>query len=670
MRHYLLIFMFFSSLLSLSFADIKAQEIDKILEALEQSQISTEDAENILQKIETNKDNPNKIYNLNKIGREEMLILGLNNFQIFCLENYILRTGELLSINELKFVNGFDSVTINRLLPYVYVAPKNEKHSLRLDSIFLHSKQTLRGQYVHNLRTPYGYLRTDNKGFQGENFSSSLRYNLSYYDRLEFSLVAEKDYGEPFYYKNKTYGFDHYSSSLTLRDLGKHVKQLTLGDYRLNIGEGLAMKQSFSLGYLSFDYGIKHSNNTIAPFRSVSEYNYNRGIALKTEWNNLEISLFGSYKGIDFNGKSIQETGYHRTETEIKNKNANSIALYGTTIQYYNKGLNIGLTAFAYHFDKAIVKGTQKYQAYNFEGKNNNILSLNSSYTYKSLIFFAEIAKSQNNAFAELIGMQWNISYKHNLSVLVRNYDKEYQNHYASAVGYHSHNANEQGLYLNYSRYINKNLSLFLGGDLYYFPYASYRADEPSHGYKIKSQIDYNPTENQTLNFYFRINSHGYNTLIDSVKQIKPSTICQYQAKYSILLNDHLSLATKVGYSHSYTYKDNSNYGYFAYLEGVYQSLDSRHSLRLRYTYFNTSDYDNRFYVYEYSLPLMFSSSLLYQTGHKLYVILSSKLAKNFKAYLRYNLTRYNHTTEISSGNSLVKGNLLHYLGGQICYEF
>jgi len=670
MKHSLLICLLLISLFSLLTNNISAQEIDKILESLEESQISTEDAENILQKIEAMGNNTSLIYNLNDIDREDMLLLGLNNFQIFCLENYILRTGELLSINELNFVNGFDSTTISKISPYVYVAPKNTKHSLRLDSIFRHSKQTLRGQYIQNLKTPYGYLRTDNKGFKGDNFSSSIRYNLSYYDKLDFSLVAEKDYGEPLYYKNKTYGFDHYSSSLTLRNLGKHIKQLTLGDYRLNLAEGLAMKQSFSLGYLSSDYGIKHSNNTISPFHSVSEYNYNRGIALKTEWNNFEVSLFGSYKGIDFNGKTIQETGYHRTETEIQNKNSNSVALYGTTVQYYNRGLNFGFTTFAYHFDKPIIKGSQLYQQYNFEGKQNNIFSFNSSYSYKNIIFFGEIAKSKNNAFAELVGMQWNISYKHNLSILIRNYDKEYQNHYASAIGYHSHNANERGLYVNYSRYINKNFSFFAGSDVYYFPSASYRADKPSYGYKIRSQIDYKINDNQTLNFYFRLNNHAYNTTINTTKQIKNNTLCQYQTKYTYYLTDYLSATTKVGYSHSYTYQNNSNYGYFVYLEAYCQTLSKRNSLRLRYTYFHTSDYDNRFYVYEYSLPLMFSSSLLYQTGHKFYAIFSSKFSNGFNFYLRYNLTRYNNTTEISSGNTLVKGNLLHYLGGQISYTF
>ncbi|MBR1627573.1 MAG: hypothetical protein IJ681_10590 [Bacteroidales bacterium] len=95
-----------------------------------------------------------------------------------------------------------------------------------------------------------------------------MRYKLKYYDRLEFSLVADKDFGEPLFIKGKTYGYDHYNIALTLNGTGKYLKQITIGDYRLNIGEGLAMKQNFSFGYFSPTFGAKQSAKEIVPMRS------------------------------------------------------------------------------------------------------------------------------------------------------------------------------------------------------------------------------------------------------------------------------------------------------------------------------------------------------------------------------------------------------------------
>lgn len=650
---------------------LNAQTEENILQTLEDMEISGEDAERILEAIEQRNNNHIKYYNINEMNREDMLLLGLSNFQIFCLENYILRTGQLYSLNELSFVNGFDSITITKIRPYLYVEPIKRKYSLRLDSIFARAKHSVRFQYVQNLKDSYGFTRTDGKGYEGDNFSSSIRYNMKYYDRMEFSLIGEKDYGEPLYRTNKIYGYDHYSMSLTLRDLTKHLKQITLGDFRLNIGEGLAMKQSFSLSYLSAGYGTKHSNNIISPFRSTMEYNFNRGIATKFEWKNFELTTFASYNKIDFNGKSIQETGYHRTEREIMCKDSNSVMLAGGTLQYYNKGFNIGLTAFAYHYADSIKRGTQNYQCYNFEGKDNNIISLNTSYSYKNIIFFMEMARSMNNAFSELLGLQIDFSYKTILSIVARNYDKKYQNYYADALGYHSHNQNERGIYVDYSHYINKRFSYFAGVDVYYFPFMSYRADTSSYGAKAKVQMEYKLSDKHIFNVYFRFNSHQYNvTKSLGQKELEDDIVMQWHMKYKYSHSHFLTFASKAGYSRSFTYDSHNNNGYYVYMEMIAKPFRQKLSINLRYTYFHTSDYDNRFYIYEYALPLSYSSTMLYRIGHRINTVLSFRPTNKLQIHLRYHLTKYNNISEIGTGNDLIKGNIRHYIGGQIFLKF
>ena len=652
------------------FFNLYSQTVDNILEILETEEISGENAERLLDAVEQRSNNLINIYNINELSREEMMLLGLDNFQIFALENYIQRTGQLFSVNELNFVNGFDSLTISKIAPYLVAVPIEKKHTLKLDSVFSKGRQDIRFQYIQNLKTPYGFLREDGKGFKGENFSSSLRYNLKYYDCMELSLVGEKDYGEPLYYKNKTYGYDHYSFSFTIRDITKNLKQVTLGNYRINLGEGLAMKQSFALNSLASGYGAKHSNNNISPFRSTTEYNYNTGIAVKIEVNKFDVTLFGAYNKLDFNGKTIQQTGYHRTEKELLQKDSDDVLLAGTNIQYYNKGWIIGLTAFAYHYKDSIQKGNQSYQQYNFEGTDNNIVAINSSYEWKKFIVFTEIARSKSNAFAQLLGLQINFNYKTTLSVVARNYDKKYQNYYADALGYHTNNQNERGIYIDYSRYLNKRMSYFVGLDYYYFPFLAYRANSSSYGMKMKGQLEYKYNEKQTVNLYFRLNNHQYNDT-NSKGEVLPmnNIVAQWQLRYKYCMNDYLTFAGRTGYSHSFTNDSKSNNGYFAYIEMISKLFNSKLTLNARYTYFHTTDYDNRFYIYEYSLPISYSSQMLYNTGHRFYANLSYKPTKNIQIHLRYNITRYNHTNEISSGNDKIEGNIRHYIGGQIYFK-
>ncbi|MBR1627572.1 MAG: hypothetical protein IJ681_10585 [Bacteroidales bacterium] len=151
----------------LAYGKLYSQVEEDLLQIIENSGASEEQAEELLQITEQKNNNPFKIYNVNTLSREEMILLGLNNFQILALENYILRTGELFSVNELRFINGFDSVTVSHLLPFLTAAPRTEKHSLKPDSVFKNSVSTLRLQYVQNLKTPYGFTRQDGKGFVG-----------------------------------------------------------------------------------------------------------------------------------------------------------------------------------------------------------------------------------------------------------------------------------------------------------------------------------------------------------------------------------------------------------------------------------------------------------------------------------------------------------------------
>lgn len=668
MKHYYPIIVFLFLVVSF-YSYGQDTNISNIITSIEDLDIEDKAKEDIIDELLYHNNNQKQI-NLNQASQEELMLLGLNNFQIFSLINYIQHTGQLFSLNELSFVNGFDKKIIDRITPYVYVEEVKILPPLNIKSISKYGINSFRLQYSQNLNPSYGYTRTDDKGYKGDAFSSSFRYYFKYYDRMEFSIVGDKDYGEPLYYKNKTYGYDSYNISFTLRDLTKHIKQVTLGDYRLNIGEGLFINQNYDVGYFSNIYGVKKKNNRIMPFRSTSEYNYNKGFATQLELKNVDVFLFSSFDKIDYNG-NILSTGYHRTERELSEKDSNSEFMAGSSIQYINKGFNLGVSFLYYTFKDSIFHQNSDYQKYYFLGKENDVLAINASYSMKKMIFFTEMARSMNAATSYLLGLQWDISYKTNLSLLFRNYDKRYHNIYADAVGMHNDNQNERGVYLGFSRYMNKQLSYFLGMDYYYFPFLSYRANKSSNGEKIKLQVDYNLNNQNKINFYSIMNNHQYNDTTAN-GEIKPlnNIVLQSQIRYTYSLTDELSCVFRCGYSKSFTNDSKKNYGFYDYVEMIYRGKRLPIDINVRYTLFRTKDYDNRFYVYEYSLPLNYSSSLLYNNGNKFYALLSYNIKDNLSISCRYSLARYNNTKEISSGNNLVKGNLIQYLAFQVFYKF
>lgn len=388
--------------LTLFLLPLRSQTIDDLLQRrikqIEDIEISAEAKEELIEFLYSLKTSP---LNLNNAKESELQLLGLDDFQIFSLHHYISETGELKSIHELSVINGFTPQLIEEILPFVCVKPMRYQPSLRLDSVFTKGKHELRTQYKQILEKSKGYLRQDGKGYQGMPFSSQLRYNFSYFDRLEFSFVADKDAGEPSL-------IDYYSAQLTLRNIS-FVQQLTLGDYRLNFGEGLAIGQGFSLSYLNNDAILKNRNFGIKPHRSSTEYGYNRGIAANLKLWNTDLFLFASIDKIDYSG-SILTTGLHRTESEITKKDSNLARMFGSHLNYENKGLQLGTTFIYYDYQDSIKHNSSAYQQYYFSGKQNSILSVNASYLYKRLRFFAEGAMSQNKAKAFLCGAQINLA--------------------------------------------------------------------------------------------------------------------------------------------------------------------------------------------------------------------------------------------------------------------
>ena len=129
--------------------------------------------------------------NLNSAEEAQLRLLGLDDFQIFSLKHYIRETGELFSLHELGLINGFDDKTLRRIKPFICVRQSEWKAALRFDSIAKRNSQELRLQYKQTVERSKGYTRDDGKGYLGSPFAAQLRYNFNYFDRLQFSIVAE-----------------------------------------------------------------------------------------------------------------------------------------------------------------------------------------------------------------------------------------------------------------------------------------------------------------------------------------------------------------------------------------------------------------------------------------------------------------------------------------------
>ena len=188
-----------------------------------------------------------------------------------------------------------------------------------------------------------------------------LRYKYVYHNLLQFGITGEKDAGEEFFKGKQKYGFDFYSFHLFARKLGV-VKSLALGDFTVNLGQGLMHWQSLAFKKSADITAVKRQADILRPYNSAGEYNFMRGIGITAGIKiplltafasvvNLMVSATDDTTELNYDFvSSIATSGYHRTPAEIAKKNIITQTSFGGNVSYHRNGFHLGLNAIAFKF--------------------------------------------------------------------------------------------------------------------------------------------------------------------------------------------------------------------------------------------------------------------------------------------------------------------------------
>ncbi|HSP87381.1 MAG TPA: helix-hairpin-helix domain-containing protein, partial [Ignavibacteriaceae bacterium] len=236
--------------------------------------------------------------------------------------------GLFFSVNELYSIRDIPADVTKKIIPFVFVSeiivstPDEEEESIFSD-LSSSSKIYYRSRITNDLQTRKGF--EENK-FEGSELDMYNRFQVKYEKNYQFGILTEKDAGEK--------DFNEFTSAhLFAKDLG-YIKNLVLGDYYLEFGQGLALWNAygFSKGADAV-YPVKKSERKISPYTSASENNFFRGAAGIIDFNLFSVSVFYSKNKFDANldeetGEILSTPldGLHRTESEIqKRKTAEEI---------------------------------------------------------------------------------------------------------------------------------------------------------------------------------------------------------------------------------------------------------------------------------------------------------------------------------------------------------
>jgi len=619
--------------------------------------------------------------NLNSQDENELRrLFFLNDLQISNLLEYTKEYGQLASIYELQVIEGFNEKVVSQIMPFISLSPYvPEKFSLKRALKYGGTDVMLRYQRVIQPQSGYATvsdsmgLAHPNDYYVGDQNSLFFRVQYSYKDYLKFGMVGDKDAGEPFLPKSDTLrkGFDFYSAHLFFKNIGI-VKQLAVGDYHVQFGQGLTLWSGFSVGKAAGSVVMRKRAPALRPHASSNEYAFMRGAATTIALGKFDFTAFYSKRKVDANVvpsdsvnstedmvTSLQETGYHRTPAEIADKGANRETAAGGHISYNGQRIRAGITLLHVDYEIPFEPEDALYKKFQPTLSSNTYAGVDYSYNYKSLTLYGEASKQVDAGLAVLQGLSFSPDPRLALAMVYRNYQKNYLNNFNAAFGESSNSTNEKGLYMGMVATPFNKITLSAYADMFKYEWLSYRVDAPSGGQEYSAQLVYNVSRRGEIVLGYRnmINPMNYALATDKMNQIGESNRNYYRLQFNYQAMPWLKLQSRIEITKRQAPLTDKESGYLIYQGFQIKPLTNDFSLSFRYSLFDTDSYDTRLYTFEQDVPYSFSVPSFSGKGSRFYMLLNTSLTKNISLILRFSQTWYSDRNVISSGPDEINGN-------------
>ena len=607
--------------------------------------------------------------NLNTADENDLRELKiLSGLQIANLISYRKLVGKFISIYELQAVPTWDVQIIKKLLPFITVAEPMDLTDV-FKTRFKVGVHTLSFRYSEVLEKSAGFEKTSSgTKYLGTPPKLFLRYRYQHKNLLQFGVVGDKDAGEQFFKGAQKYGFDFYSFHLFARKLGS-IQALALGDFTVNLGQGLIQWQSLAFRKSVDILGIKRQSPVLRPYNSAGEFSFHRGAGITLQKGKVEATAFVSYRKLSANFvadtvsneeyiTSFLNSGYHRTEDEIEGRHKLGQLALGGNIKYKASNWHVGFNAINFNFSSPVVKRQEPYNLYAISGKNWSNYSIDYSYTHRNLHFFGEAAIDKNFSKAFLNGLLISVDPRVDISFLHRNIDPQYQSNNGNAFTENTYPTNENGFYSGISIRPVSAWRFDAYIDVFKFPWLKYLIDAPSQGKDFLAQITYTP--NRQLEVYTRYRSESKqgnqpdNDLATNYLVSLPRQ--NWRTQVSFKINQSFAIRNRTELLWYDKNGENAERGFLTFFDVIYKPLLKNYSANIRLQYFETDDYNSRIYAYENDVLFYYSIPAFYDQGYRYYLNVNYDLNSSISVWIKWSQTLYHNVTSIGSGLDEIPG--------------
>lgn len=659
--------------------EIIQQRIEFISEQLQSEDI---DLTNVIEALNFYYDNK---LNLNSATAEELEELNLlTAVQINDMILHRKRFGKFISIYELQSLTYWDLTTIQLVLPFVFVDDK-------LDNLHISIKEALREgkfewfiRYQPTIEKKAGYenvtdsvLQSSNNYYFGNSDRYYSRFRYTYRSNISIGVTAEKDPGEQFFRGSQKNGFDFYSAHIFYKG-GKYLKSFAIGDYQVQVGQGINIWSSYAFGKTADIATMKRNAIPIRAYTSVDENRFFRGAAADFGYKNFSLLSFASVKKVDASIaiadstyddlefiSTIDLSGLHRTNREIEKKNGLTEYVAGANLRYVNSALRLGAAGVIQGYDKPFVKNETYYNQYDFRGKQNIAASFDYNYVFKNVNLFGEVSqnyfqyKGENFGGTAMVhGAMISLDPNASIGILYRDYGRGYQTFYNAGFSEGNNTQNERGLYVGGKFKLAKAWNLNGYIDLFQFPWMKYQVDAPSQGHELLIQPTYKPNKIFEIYGRFRQQLRQKNSrdLDGTISPIEDVLQRNYRFNVSYTVNEYFTIKSRVEFVTLNRVSGVAEQGTLFTQDFLYRPKGLPIDLAIRYALFDTDSYDTRIYSFENNALYVFATPAYYYQGSRAYILLRYSFLRHCNLWVRYGYFLYNNRKTISSGAEEIQG--------------
>ncbi|MEJ6980218.1 helix-hairpin-helix domain-containing protein [Pedobacter sp. P351] len=652
--------------------------IEQIIEPMFESTSEDFDYSEIVERLNYYNKNP---FNLNKVTADQLKdLVFLSPLQINELIRHRTNNGDFMEIYELQSIDGMDLETIKKLLLFCNLTEINPFINLSFKTLVTKGTNEVMFTYGQTLQKKEGFIRSsapDSYYLGGsERFLSRYRYHFE--QAFSASLTMEKDAGEAFFSQSQSRGFDFYSGNISYKGFGR-IKKLVVGDFSLQFGQGLTMWSGLSFGKGAAVATVAKNNIGLKPYTSTNESLFLRGLASTVNFRKIDFTPFLSYRfidgGLEADGdteeiSSINNTGFHRTQNEINNKNSIKQLIYGANLNYSNKSLRLGTTAYQTEFNYPFEPGQLPYNKFRFSGNKLTNVGAYYSYNWHNFYFFGEGGHSLNSGFAFLNGLISSLTPKISLVLFHRDYQKNYHSFFNQAVSEGTAATNEQGFYSGLAITPNKKFEYNIYADFFKFPWLRYRVDAPSSGYEIFSQFSFSPSKRLKAMLRYKFENKEENDVLDNtINYLSEVRKQNFRFEINYKISDGFQFRNRAEMV-DYKKDDVSEKGFLMYQDLIYNPMSSRISGNFRFAIFDTPGFNSRLYAFENDVLYSYSVPAYQNKGLRFYLNSRVRVSPATDIWFKYALSYYSDVESIGSGLDKIEGNKKSDIKFQLRFQF